>query len=68
MTVNKYENKGKFECYNLKGGILSWLNEGEQVVDCEKEPVKKTHTWGSRWNIAPEEYQTFQFDSLMCYV
>jgi len=41
---------------NLEESILGWLHSGRPVVD-DGAPVKKVHTYGEKWAIAPDDYE-----------
>jgi len=45
-----------FEVYNLKGGILSWVNSGLPIVDANG-PTRKVHVYGRKWNLIPKSYE-----------
>jgi len=42
---------------NLKGGLLAWVHEGGKVYSQGRE-TRKVHVYGSKWDLAPERYQT----------
>ena len=42
--------------YNLRGGILAWVNCGQPVVDLRGQ-TERVHVYGARWNILPPDYQ-----------
>jgi sodium/bile acid cotransporter 7 len=48
--------KNDVDAYNLKGGILSWVHAGQNVVDGRKE-TRKVHVYGSEWNLLPCGYE-----------
>jgi sodium/bile acid cotransporter 7 len=48
--------KNDVDAYNLKGGILSWVHAGQNVVDGRKE-TRKVHVYGSKWNLLPCGYE-----------
>jgi len=48
--------KKNLDAYNLRGGILAWLDDGGKVFKDNKE-VKKVHVYGSRWNYVPKGYE-----------
>lgn len=43
------------EAVNLRGGILSWLAEGGQLVDAEGQPTRAVHVYGRRWDAVPDD-------------
>lgn len=43
---------------NLQGGLLGWVHAGGALVDDRGEPVKRLHVFGSRWDLAPQGYET----------
>ena len=53
--VRKLEKQG-FQAYNLIGGILMWVHQGQPVVDVSG-PTKRVHVYGERWNILPEDFE-----------
>ena len=44
---------------NLKGGLLAWIQEGGKVYSQGKE-TQKVHVYGSKWDLAPDRYQTIK--------
>jgi sodium/bile acid cotransporter 7 len=42
---------------NLAGSILAWAHAGGPLVS-DGVPTRKLHVYGSRWNLAPEDYET----------
>lgn len=54
--AKEFAAKG-FDTYNLKGSILSWVLEGQGVVDPEGKPTKRVHVYGARWNLLPEDHE-----------
>ena len=44
---------------NLKGGLLAWVHEGGKVYSQGKE-TQKVHVYGSKWDLAPDRYQTIK--------
>lgn len=50
--------KQGFDAHNLRGSILAWLHDGGEVVDADGNPVRRVHVYGSRWDLAPEGYET----------
>ncbi len=53
--AQKMRKKG-LDIYNLKGGLLAWVNEGGKVYDQDQE-TKRIHVYGRRWNHPPEGYE-----------
>lgn len=49
--------KEGFDAYNLKGGILAWLQEGGELVDPAGETTNRVHVYGPIWDLAPPEYK-----------
>lgn len=45
-----------FRTRNLKGGILSWVHAGRQVVD-KDGPTRRVHVYGAKWDLLPDGYQ-----------
>lgn len=43
------------EAVNLRGGILSWLAEGGQLVDAAGQPTRAVHVYGRRWDAVPDD-------------
>jgi sodium/bile acid cotransporter 7 len=48
---------------NLAGGILAWVLEGGKVFDHEGE-TKRLHVYGPKWNLAPSDFETLEFNLL----
>ncbi len=48
--------KERKDVYNLRGGILAWINDGGVLVNDKKE-TKEVHVYGVKWNIVPENYK-----------
>lgn len=46
----KLRKLGYQEVYNLYGSIFEWVNAGYVVVDAQKNPVKKVHTYNKAWS------------------
>ena len=42
---------------NLAGSILAWVHAGGPLVS-GGDPTRKIHVYGSRWNLAPADYET----------
>ncbi|MCP4645460.1 MAG: rhodanese-like domain-containing protein [bacterium] len=42
---------------NLAGSLLSWVHAGQPVVDSEGREVKRLHTYGAEWALAPDAYE-----------
>ena len=55
QMTSKLRKKG-FNAHNLKGSILSWVNQGNEVVN-QAGKTKKVHVYGSEWNILPHDYE-----------
>lgn len=56
MYVQELAEQG-IEAYNLKGSILSWVHEGQPVVDAEGNVTKRVHVYGKKWDLLPEGYE-----------
>lgn len=46
-----------FEAYNMIGGILLWVYDGQELVD-NNGATKRAHVYGKRWNLLPDHYQS----------
>jgi sodium/bile acid cotransporter 7 len=46
---------------NLAGGILAWVSESGKVYDQHGE-TRRLHVYGPKWDLAPAEFITRQFD------
>lgn len=46
---------------NLAGGILAWVSEGGKVYDQHGE-TRRLHVYGPKWDLAPADFKTRQFD------
>ncbi len=55
--VTKSLHERGLRAYNLRGGILAWLDAGQEVADAEGE-TRRVHVYGSKWDLAPEGYET----------
>lgn len=42
---------------NLRGGILSWCQEGLPLQTPDGQPTQKVHIHGKAWNLLPEGYE-----------
>ena len=42
--------------FNMYGGILSWVNAGQKIVDSEGVETYRVHVYGSTWDVLPKEY------------
>jgi sodium/bile acid cotransporter 7 len=56
--AQKLQEKDGVEAYNLKGSILSWVQEGEPVVDSEGNETRRVHVYGRKWDLIPEGYES----------
>lgn len=46
------------DAYNLRGSILSWLHEGENVVlPSTNKATLEVHVYGAKWKLAPSQYK-----------
>ena len=43
--------------FNLRGGLLAWVLEGEKVYD-EKGETKRINVYGKKWDYPPEGYES----------
>jgi rhodanese-related sulfurtransferase len=48
--------KERKNIYNLRGGILAWINGGGLLYINSKE-TKQVHVYGPKWNIVPENHK-----------
>jgi sodium/bile acid cotransporter 7 len=48
---------------NLAGGILAWVSMGGKVYDQHGE-TRRLHVYGPKWDLAPADFTTHQFDLL----
>ncbi|TDQ18358.1 rhodanese-related sulfurtransferase [Algoriphagus boseongensis] len=46
----KLKEAGFTRVYNLYGGIINWVNEGQEV-ECKGLPTQKVHTYSQAWGI-----------------
>jgi len=53
--VAKLKKEG-FEAYNLRGGILAWINSGQFVVDHNGQTLR-VHVYGKKWNLLPPTHE-----------
>ena len=42
---------------NLRGGVLSWAENGKLFIDPTGKKTKRVHVYGEKWNILPKEYK-----------
>lgn len=42
------------KAYNLRGGILSWVNSGGKLSTPDSRPTNKVHVYGRKWNLVPD--------------
>jgi rhodanese-related sulfurtransferase len=48
--------KERKNVFNLRGGILAWINDGGKLYKDEKE-TKTVSVYGKQWNLVPKEYK-----------
>lgn len=46
--------------HNLKGGILGWLHAGGAVYS-DGRIVHRVHVYGSKWDLAPGQFETVRY-------
>ena len=47
-----------FNALNFRGGILSWVNSGGELVKPSGDETNKLHIYGKKWNIIPKNIQS----------
>lgn len=47
---DKLQKLGYSRVSNLYGSIFEWVNQGFEVVNLAEEPIKKVHTYNSKWS------------------
>jgi len=52
----KHLEKEGFQAYNLVGGLLMWVQEGQLIVDTTG-PTKRVHVYDKKWDILPEDFE-----------
>ena len=55
LLARKMQSEG-IEMVNLRGGILAWVHDGGTVYD-GNSPTRRIHVYGSKWDLAPTNYQ-----------
>ena len=55
IYTKRLEKEG-FRAYNLVGGLLMWIHEGQPVVD-KTGPTKRVHVYDKKWDILPEGFE-----------
>lgn len=51
-------NKRGFHMSNLRGSLLLWAHENGPLVDQTGKPTHLVHTYGKKWNLVPDTYQS----------
>ncbi|MGE4233087.1 MAG: rhodanese-like domain-containing protein [Bacteriovoracia bacterium] len=55
LFAAKLKKRG-YDVYNLKGGILAWVNGNHQIRD-EAGTTRRVHVYGAKWNLLPDSYE-----------
>ena len=42
---------------NLRGGVLSWCEQEQQLLDPEGQPTYRVHVYGKMWNLVSDPYE-----------
>lgn len=51
----------KDQVFNLRGGILGWINSGGNLVDSNGKETVNIHVYGEKWNAVPQGYRASWF-------
>lgn len=55
IYTKRLEKEG-FRAYNLVGGLLMWVHQGQTIVD-KTGSTKRVHVYDKKWNILPEDFE-----------
>jgi rhodanese-related sulfurtransferase len=55
IATKRFEKEGS-RAYNLVGGLLMWVHQGQPIVD-KSGPTQRVHVYDKKWSILPEGFE-----------